>query len=196
MTAPVLQVVICSTRPGRVGPGVARWFQERAAAHGHFEVELVDLKEVDLPMFDEPNHPRLGQYVHQHTLDWSATISRGDAYVFVVPEYNFGFNAATKNALDYLSNEWQDKPIGFASYGGIAAGTRAVQMLKQVVTALKLVPVAESVNIAFIKQQLDEDGRLRATDAMGKAAASMLDELARLSGALKELRRPGVPAGP
>ena len=91
-------------------------------------------------MFDEPKHPRFGEYVHQHTKDWSATISRGDAFVFVIPEYNYGFNAAIKNAIDYLNTEWQYKPVGFVSYGGVAAGTRAMQMLKQVITTLKMVP--------------------------------------------------------
>ena len=78
-------------------------------AHGHFAVEVVDLAEVNLPMFNEPRHPRLRQYEYQHTKDWSATISRADAFIFVIPEYNYGFNAATKNAIDYLNHEWQYK---------------------------------------------------------------------------------------
>ena len=74
MTNPVLQIIIASTRPGRVGPSVANWIHERAVAHGGFDVELVDLAEVNLPMFDEPKHPRFRQYVHQHTKEWSSTI--------------------------------------------------------------------------------------------------------------------------
>ena len=93
MSKPVLQIVIASTRPGRVGLPVAQWFEQAAVAHGGFEVEVIDLAEINLPFLDEPNHPRLRQYVHQHTKDWSAVIERGDAYVFVMPEYNFGFNA-------------------------------------------------------------------------------------------------------
>ena len=109
MSLPVLQVIIASTRPGRVGLPVATWFAQRAREHGGFTVEVVDLAEVDLPFFDEPKHPRLGQYEHQHTKDWSATVARGDAFVFVMPEYNYGFNAAIKNAIDYLHVEWQHK---------------------------------------------------------------------------------------
>jgi NAD(P)H-dependent FMN reductase len=188
VSLPVLQVIIASTRPGRVGLPVATWFAQRAREHGGFTVEVVDLAEVDLPIFDEPKHPRLGQYEHQHTKDWSATIARGDAFVFVMPEYNYGFNAAVKNAIDYLHVEWQHKAIGFVSYGGVAAGTRAVQMLKQVVTTLKMVPVFDSVNIPFVQQFLAEDGTLHANEIMTGASTAMLDELVRWTAALEPLR--------
>jgi NAD(P)H-dependent FMN reductase len=195
VSRPLLQVVIGSTRPGRVGPSVAEWITGRAAAHGFFDVEVVDLAAVDLPMFNESRHPRFGQYEHQHTKDWSAIISRADAFIFVIPEYNYGFNAATKNAIDYLNHEWHYKPVGFASYGGVAAGTRAVQMLKQVMTTLKMVPVFEAVNIPFVQQFLDADRRLAPNEIMTESATAMLDELARLAVALRPLRAP-EPAEP
>jgi NAD(P)H-dependent FMN reductase len=185
---PTLQIVIGSTRPGRVGPSVAAWFYDRAVEHGGFDVELIDLAEVNLPMFDEPKHPRFGEYVHQHTKDWSATIKRGDAYVFVVPEYNYGFNAAIKNAIDYLNQEWQYKPVGFVSYGGVAAGTRAVQMLKQVVSALRMVPMMDAVHIPFVAQFLDEERVLRPNDIMESSAKAVLDELGKWASAAGTLR--------
>ena len=188
MSKPILAIVIASTRPGRVGPKFAEWFRERAAAHGSFDVELIDLAEVNLPLFDEPKQPRLHQYVHQHTIAWSLMVARVDAFVFVTPEYNFGYNAALKNAIDYLSTEWADKAAGFVSYGGVAAGTRAVQQLKQVLTALKMIPVAESVNIPFFGQFIDEAGKVRPNDAMTRAADAMLDELLRI----RSLLRPQV----
>lgn len=184
-----LQVVVASTRPGRVGLPVAQWVLDRAADHGGFTVELVDLAEIGLPILDEPNHPRLAQYVHQHTKDWSATVDRADAFVFVVPEYNYGYNAAIKNALDFLHHEWQYKPVGFVSYGGVAAGTRAVQQLKPVVGALKLVAVNESVNIPFVAQFLADDGSIAANDIMEQALTAMLDEELRVATALAPLRR-------
>jgi NAD(P)H-dependent FMN reductase len=187
---PVLQIIIGSTRPGRVGKSVGDWIFARAVAHGGFDVELLDLAEVNLPLLDEPKHPRLGDYQHQHTKDWSATISRGDAYIFVIPEYNYGFNAATKNAIDYLHKEWQHKPIGFVSYGGVAAGTRAVQMLKQVVTTLRMVPVFESVNIPFVQQFLDGERNFHPNDVLEQASTEMLDELLKVSEALRPLRQP------
>ena len=188
MAQPTLQIIIGSTRPGRVGPSVAEWFRARAVARGGFTVEVVDLAEVDLPIFNEPHHPRLGDYVHQHTKDWSATIARGDAYVFVIPEYNHGINAATKNAIDYLHSEWAHKPIGFVSYGGVSAGTRAVQMLKQVIGSLKLIPVTEAVNIPFVRELIGADGKLVPNDAMEVGATGLLDGIAALTEASASLR--------
>jgi NAD(P)H-dependent FMN reductase len=195
VTKPTLQIIIGSTRPGRVGPSVAAWIHDRAVKHGGFDVELIDLAEVNLPIFDEPKHPRFGEYEHQHTRDWSATISRGDAYIFVIPEYNYGFNAAIKNAIDYLNVEWQYKPLGFVTYGGVAAGTRAMQMLKQVVSALKMVPVTDAVNIPFVQQFLDADRVLQPNEVMEGAATAMLDELERWTSATQALRTAASKSG-
>lgn len=177
-TRPHLQVIVASTRPGRIGRAIGDWVEQEATAHGGFDVELVDLAEVDLPFLDEPNHPRLGQYVHQHTKDWSASVSRADAFVFVTCEYNHSFNAVLKNAIDFLHREWQHKPVGFVSYGGVAAGTRAVQALKPVLAGLRMVPVVEAVTLPFAGQLLDDDGAVQPTDQMAGAAKAMLDELA------------------
>lgn len=183
-----LLIVIGSTRPGRAALPIARWFTDRAREHGGFGIDLADLAELDLPLLDEPNHPRLGHYLNQYTKDWSARVAAADAFVFVTPEYNNGYSAALKNAIDYLHAEWKDKPVGFVSYGGVAAGTRAVQQLKQVVTTLRMVPVFESVNIPFHTQFLDEDGSLQPTEILNGAADAMLDELGRIQDALGTLR--------
>ncbi len=188
---PRLQIVIASTRPGRVGLPVGRWFDGQARAHGAFEVELVDLLELDLPFMDEPNHPRLGQYTHQHTKDWSARVKAADAFVFVMPEYNYSLTAPLKNAIDFLHQEWQYKPVGFVSYGGIAGGTRAVQMLKQVVTTLKLTPLSEAVTVPFVVQFIDDEGEFVPNEVIEQSAKAMLDELLRVSAALAVLRVEG-----
>jgi NAD(P)H-dependent FMN reductase len=185
---PRLQIVIASTRPGRVGLPVGRWFDERARAHSGFEVDLVDLLELDLPFMDEPNHPRLAQYTRQHTKDWSARVAAADAFAFVIPEYNFGLPATLKNAIDFLHNEWHYKPVGLVSYGGVSAGTRSAQMIKQVVTALKMYPLFESVSIPFVTRFIDDDGLVRANEVMEQAAETMLDELLRVSEAMRVLR--------
>jgi NAD(P)H-dependent FMN reductase len=185
---PQLMIVIASTRPGRVGLPVAEWFRERAEEHGGFAVGLVDLAELQLPLLDEASHPRLRLYTQQHTHDWSAMVDDADAFVFVTSEYNYGYPAALKNAIDYLHQEWQYKPVGFVSYGGVAAGTRAVQQLKQVVGAVKLVAVVEAVNIPFVAQFIDNHGVLQANDVMEQAARAMLDELVRVQAALAPLR--------
>ena len=172
---------------------IAEWFVDRARHHGGFTVEIADLAEINLPLLDEPNHPRLHQYTHGHTHEWSARIERADALVLVTPEYNHGYPAAIKNAIDYLHHEWRDKAVGFVSYGGVAAGTRAVQQLKQVVTTLKMVPVVESVNIPFHTSVIHDD-RVHANDAMNQAADAMLDELRRLDSALRPLREDAASA--
>lgn len=184
-----LEIIVASTRPGRVGPSVADWIEKEAAEHGGFsEIEVVDLAEVNLPFMNEPHHPRLGRYTQQHTRDWSAKVSEADAFVFVMPEYNFGYNAELKNAIDYLHSEWRYKPVGMVSYGGVSAGTRAVQMIKQVVTTLKMTPVFEAVSIPFVHQFIDEDKRLVPNEIMRGAAKAMLDELVRMTEALRPLR--------
>ncbi|MEO3813803.1 NAD(P)H-dependent oxidoreductase [Sphaerisporangium sp. B11E5] len=190
-----LQIILASTRPGRVGLPVARWIEEAARAQGSFEeVELVDLAEVGLPFLDEPHHPRLRTYVHQHTKDWSAKVAEADAFVFVMPEYNYGYSAPLKNALDYLHHEWAYKPVGLVSYGGVAAGTRAAQMIKQVVTTLKMTPLPEAVAIPFVHQFIDEDGNVSPNDVMLSSAKAMFDELKRVSEALCPLRETPQPA--
>ncbi len=188
MPEPSLLIVIASTRPGRVGLPVAQWFEEHARAHAGFEVSVADLAEIDLPFMDEPSHPRLERYTKQHTRDWSATVARSDAFAFVMPEYNHGFNAPLKNAIDFLHNEWKYKPVGLVSYGGVSAGTRAAQMIKPIVTVLKMSPVAEAVSVPFVQQFLDDDGRIQPNEVMTQAATALLDELVRLEGALRPLR--------
>jgi NAD(P)H-dependent FMN reductase len=185
---PVLQIIIGSVRPGRVGLPVADWFQRRAELHGAFAVELIDLAAVALPFHDEPELPRFGRYVHRHTRQWSATVARADAFVFVTPEYNHGPSAAMKNALDYLFAEWHYKPLGFVSYGGIAAGARAVQILKQFVLPLKMTPLLETVAIPLVEQFLDEERQFCGNAVLDAAADAMLTELRRLSEALRPLR--------
>jgi NAD(P)H-dependent FMN reductase len=182
-----LSVIIGSTRPGRVGLPIGQWFFERAKAHGKLEVELVDLKQLNLPLLDEPNHPRLGKYEHEHTKAWSSIVKASDAFVFVTPEYNYSSPPALLNAIDYLSSEWAYKPLGFVSYGGISGGMRAAQMLKQTLVALKVMPIPEAVTITFFSQLMEENV-FKGSEPLEKSAVTMLDELGRWAGALRALR--------
>ncbi len=185
---PKLAVVVTSTRPGRVGLSVAEWFLERAKLHEKFDVELVDLLEVNLPLFDEPNHPRLRKYVHEHTKAWSKLVDEMDAFVFVTPEYNYAMPPALLNALDYLSAEWAYKAAGFVSYGGLSGGTRSVQMSKAVVTTLRMMPIPEAVNIPSVVNQLDERGKLKSSEPIERSASALLEELLKWTNALAVLR--------
>lgn len=183
-----LNIIIASTRPGRVGPVFGRWLTDFAREHGKFEPVLVDLADFDLPLFDEPKHPRLGQYEKDHTKAWSASVSAADAFVFVTPEYNYFAPPALVNAISFLSREWQYKPAGFLSYGGISGGLRAVQAEKQMLTTLKVVPIPESVPLPNYPQFLNEDGAFVPTEIVNNGTTTMLDELFRWSEALKPMR--------
>jgi len=175
---PLLQVIVASTRPGRIGPAVGEWFAGAAGGDGRFDVELIDLDQVALPFLDEPKHPRLREYQHDHTRRWSETIDRGDAFSFVMPEYNHGYSAPLKNAIDFLWHEWNDKPVVLVPYGGVSGGLRAAQSLKPVLGSVRLQLAAE-VPVPFV-HQLVEDGVLQANDAMRSGVTAALDEVVRL----------------
>jgi NAD(P)H-dependent FMN reductase len=185
---PKLYVIAVSTRPNRAGFPLAQWMFERAKAHGGFDVELVDLRDAGLPLFDEPNHPRLRQYVHEHTKRWSAKIEAADAFIFVTPEYNHAAPPSLINALDYLVHEWAHKPAGFVSYGGPAGGTRAVQMVKPMLGALKMVAMPESVMVPLFARSVDARGVFTPSEMQESHAKMMLDALAKWIPALATLR--------
>jgi NAD(P)H-dependent FMN reductase len=171
-----------------MGAAIAEWFAGVARQHAGFDVELVDLKAVALPLLDEPNHPMKRNYQHEHTKAWSAIVEAADAFVFVIPEYNYGMPPAMLNALDYLYHEWNYKAAALVSYGGVSAGTRAAQMCKQVLTTLRMMPIPEAVSIPFFTKAMDENGRFDPGETQQAPAAKMLDELLRWTNALQTLR--------
>jgi NAD(P)H-dependent FMN reductase len=182
-----LGIIVASTRPTRVGHLVGHWMHERAVEHGKFDIELLDLAKFHLPLYDEPKHPSLQQYEHDHTKQWSASVAAADAFVIVTPEYNYGPPPSLINAFDYVYKEWNYKPAGFVSYGGVSGGLRAVQMEKQTLTTLKVVPIVEAVVIPMVAQSI-ADGRFNGNELQTQAAKVMLDELLRWAAALKTLR--------
>lgn len=185
----LLQVITASVRDERKGPAVAEWFLTHARGHGGFEVQALDLAAVDLPLFDEPHHPRFGRYEHEHTKAWSRTVDSADAFVFVTPEYDYSPPASLTNALQYLVHEWAYKPVAFVSYGGVSGGTRGVQMTKLTLSALRTVPIVEAVAIPFFAQHIDEEtGVFDPGDGQAKAAKAMLDELLKWTVALAPMR--------
>jgi NAD(P)H-dependent FMN reductase len=184
---PRILIVVASTRPGRAGKPVADWFVDLARADSGSEIDVADLADLALPFLDEPAHPMKREYLHEHTRRWSERVERADGYIFVMPEYNFGYSAPLKNALDYLYWEWQYKPVGFVGYGGIAGGTRAVQMIKQVVTTLKMFPVKESVIIQFVGERVAQ-GVFRSDEGLDGMAHTMLGEVDRLAEAMTPMR--------
>jgi NAD(P)H-dependent FMN reductase len=183
-----LYVVAVSTRPNRAGFPLAHWMFELAKAHGAFEVELVDLRDQGLPLFDEPNHPRLRQYAHEHTKRWSAKVDAADAFIFVTPEYNHATPPSLINALDYLVHEWAHKPVSFVSYGGPAGGTRAVQMVKPMLVALKMLVLQESVMVPLFTHSIDAQQVFTPSELQRNHAKVVLDALAKWIPVLAPMR--------
>jgi len=179
-----LHIIIASTRPGRAGGPIGQWFADQCRADGRFAVAVTDLAELALPMLDEPRLPRTRKYAHEHTRSWSRAVDAADCFAFVMPEYNHGFSAPLKNAIDYLHEEWARKAVGFVSYGGLSGGMRAVQMLKPVLTCLRMVPVTDQVALANYAQYL-RDGRFEPGSDAELACRTMLDELHFMTAALR-----------
>ncbi len=186
-------VIVASTRPGRLAPAIGQWFVEATRAHGveeGVEYDVADLAAIGLPFLDEPEHPSSGRYAHAHTRAWSQQVASADAVVIVTPEYNYGMPAVLKNALDFLYHEWAWKPVAFVSYGNTSAGTRSVQMTKQVVTTLKMMPIGATVALR-IGERI-EDGQVRKDADLDRSARSMVSELVEVAGALRPMRAPAV----
>jgi len=188
---PTLMIVIASVREGRVGKAIGDWFTQLAEDHGAFDVTVADLKELDLPLMTEPNHPRLRRYTQPKTKRWSAMVDAADAFVFVMPEYNFVATAPLINAIDYLVQEWAYKPVGLVSYGGVSGGLRATQSIKPLITSMSMMPIKEGVTIQNVAERIDQAiGAFRPIDSHRSSAEAMLGSLARWEAALRTMRAP------
>ena len=178
-------IVVGSVRPGRIGLPIAKWVAE--TADGEWTVDLVDLAELNLPFMDEPNHPSIRSYTKQHTLDWSKRVDAADAIVLVTPEYNHSFSPALKNAIDFLSQEWWRKPVGFVSYGGVSGGTRGVVTLEPAITGVGMVRTGASVELPFAGHQV-ADGEFTPNEKEIAVLGKVLVELDGLATALRPLQ--------
>lgn len=172
-------VIVGSTRPGRVGSQIATWVAERARSVPDVEVDLIDLAAVALPFLDEPEHASTKSYSKAHTRAWSARIDALDAFLLVTAEYNSSFPAPLKNALDYLYDEWNGKPVAMIGYGGTSSGTRAVQALLPVVTSLGMI-CAGAIYVP-LRQRLNRDGAVEMTQQDARGLQELLAKLYRLA---------------
>lgn len=184
-----LKIISSTVRPGRKGPVVAKWISDAAKAHGNFEVEFLDLGEINLPLMNEAVHPIMKQYEHEHTRQWSAKIEEADAFIFVTAEYDYSYPASLKNALEYLVQEWAYKPVGIVSYSaGAFAGVRAVMSLKTDLLSLKAVSLFEMVNIPMLHQFINDENQFVPDEKLEKAASLMLTQLVRWTKGLKAIK--------
>lgn len=179
-------IIIGSTRPGRKAEAVARWVYDCATKRGDAEFEVVDIKDFNLPLMDEPMPPVMGNYAQPHTKVWAAKIATFDAFVFVTPEYNHGTSAALKNAIDFLYAEWNNKAAGFVAYGG-SGGACAVEQLRLQMAAVAMADVRSQVALT-LRNDFENFTTLKPSPSQEKAVNAMLDQVISWGGALKTLR--------
>ncbi|MFN0064276.1 MAG: NADPH-dependent FMN reductase [Myxococcaceae bacterium] len=155
-----LGVIVGSTREGRMGERVARWVQRAAETTERWNVQWIDLAEWAFPNYRHPSPTKVAEqsYSDPRERAWVELVRGMDGFIVVAPEYNHGYPAALKNALDYAYAGWNRKPVAFVSYGGSSGGVRAVQQLRQVAVELQMAPVRDEVNIPFVGRALDEHG--------------------------------------
>jgi NAD(P)H-dependent FMN reductase len=181
-----IAIIIGSTRPGRNGEAVAKWVYELAQKRTDAEFELVDLKDFNLPLLDEPVPPSMGQYSKPHTKTWAAKIASFDGYVFVAPEYNHGISGALKNAIDFLFAEWKNKAAGFVSYGG-AGGARAVEQLRLVLAEVQIATVRNQVLLSMFTD-FESFSVFKPLARHEKSVNDVVDQVIAWGGAMKALR--------
>lgn len=153
-----IAVVIGSTRPSRICPEIATWTRTAAQQDSPLHYELLDLAELDLPMLDEPLMAALQQYEHEHTRAWSRLVSSYDGFLFVFPQYNWGYPAVLKNALDFLYHEWGGKPASFLTYG-TRGGSQAAAQFATVLQGLKM-QALDHVEAVITDKDVDADWQL------------------------------------
>jgi NAD(P)H-dependent FMN reductase len=183
---PKVAIILGSTRPGRAGEAVARWVYELAQKRSDAQFELLDIKDFNLPLLDEPVPPSQGKYSKPHTKAWAAKVESFDAYVFVTAEYNHGIPGALKNALDFLYREWNNKVAGFVGYGG-AGGTRAVESLRLVMAELQIADVRAQVALSLYTD-FENYTTFKPAPHHEKSLANVLDQVIAWGGAMKALR--------
>jgi NAD(P)H-dependent FMN reductase len=184
-----LKVILGSTRKGRQGEKVLNWTRTTLNENKDFEIEYIDLRDWQLPFFEEEVSPAYGEIENPLVKKWGAKIAEGDAYLILTPEYNHSFPAVLKNALDYLYKEWNKKPVAFISYSaGPASGHRAVEQLRLVAIELQMAPMRNEVNIPFIWEAFDEKGQMK-NESMIKKLDTVITELHWWAAALKEARK-------
>jgi NAD(P)H-dependent FMN reductase len=183
---PRIGIILGSTRPNRNGEQVARWVFDLASQREDAEYELIDLRDYPLPHLDEPLPPSFGQYANDHTKAWAQKIASFDGFVIVTPEYNHGTSGVLKNALDYLYAEWNNKSVGFVSYGAVG-GARAAEHLRLVAAELQMADVRQQVALPLITE-FEDFSVFKPGEYNVAALHTLLDQVVAWSAALAPLR--------
>jgi NAD(P)H-dependent FMN reductase len=183
-----IKIILGSTRPNRFGEQAANWIFSKATQRADLDVELLDLRDYPLPFFEEPMPPGMAKdgYTHPVVTRWREKIREADGYVIASPEYNHGYPAVLKNALDYVYFAWNRKAVGFVSWGGLGGG-RAVEQLRGVAIELDMAPIRWAVHMVNFWSLLDEQGRIK-TQSFEASGDALLDHLTWWARALKQAR--------
>jgi NAD(P)H-dependent FMN reductase len=179
-------IILGSTRPGRNGEQVAKWVYDVAAGRDDAQFELVDLLDYPLPHLDEALPPSFGNYQNEHTKRWASKIASFDGFVIVTPEYNHGTSGVLKNAIDYLYAEWNNKAVGFVSYGAVG-GARAAEHLRLVAGELQMADVRQQVTLSLLTE-FENYSVFKPAEYNIAALNTMFDQLVAWSTALAPLR--------
>ncbi len=186
-----IKIILGSIRDGRFGDKPTKWLSDIAVSNKDLSIEVLDLKDYELPIFKEAVSPAyvVGEYSNNEVNTWAKKISEADAFIVVTPEYNHGYPSSLKNNIDYLYKEWNNKPIAFVGYGS-AGGARAIQQLRQVAIELQMAPIRNSVHIMNPWFLTEGDGSLKAgaLDPYMKNAEGMIAQLIWWANALKIAR--------
>jgi NAD(P)H-dependent FMN reductase len=177
-------VIWGSSRASRKSGSVVDWVKKHASADSRFELDFVDLRELNLPFYDEPVSPfsmaRAGvDYTRPEGKTWAQRVGQAEGLIIITPEYNHGPTGVLKNALDWVGPEWKDKPVGFISYGGVSGGARAVEQLRSITIELGLVQVANPIHFVFFSQAFDEQDEPK-HETTNDSLKRMFDEIVRL----------------
>lgn len=183
-----IKVIVGSTRPNRFGPTPAHWLMGLTKEFDGARFELVDLADVNLPLLDEPIPAKENKYSKDHTKKWASIVGAADGFVFVVPEYNHSVSAATKNAFDYLYQEWNYKPIAFVGYGADAGGARSIEHLRLTASYLHMYDLSDQVVMPFYWDQIDKEGNFTPTERQVFGAKSVLKQIVFWAEQLKPIR--------
>jgi NAD(P)H-dependent FMN reductase len=177
-----LAIIIGSTREGRFGDTVGRWFAKEATAHGGFAIDLIDLVDIKLPPSHgvKPTPPEVDAF--------RARLAAADAFVIVTPEYNHSYPASLKHAIDQGYVEWMAKPVGFVSYGGTVGGVRAIEHLRHVFAELHAATIRDYLCFIHARRQFDADGNPVDREGPRATARNMLDRLVWWADALRNAR--------
>ena len=180
-------IILGSTRPNRNGEAVAKWVHGLVTQRGDADYELVDIKDFNLPLLDEPIPPSQGKYSQAHTKQWAAKIETFDAFVFVTPEYNHSTSGALKNALDFLYKEWNNKAAGFVSYGS-AGGVRAVEHLRLIMGELQIADVRAQVTLS-LSTDFENYSTFKPAPQHERTLKTMVDQVLAWGAAMRTVRR-------